>query len=169
MEREGGREWSTIEGKGEVDRERKRSGMGGSWVRSPLCFRRRDLASGWVRSHRCWGATRPVWSGVVCGGAIWGCVRNLAGSTLSSQFGVRFFFFFFFWKWFEGKLGDGFWTVGRHDLGWLELGWGELGYGFWTVWGVCSSSFSLFKHGFWKLFEVKIKPENILHPWALIL
>ena len=34
-----------------------------------------------------------------------------------------FFFFFFFRKWFEGKLGDGFWTVG----------WPELGDGFWTA------------------------------------
>ena len=29
---------------------------------------------------------------------------------------------FFFGKWFEGKLGDGFWIMGRHDLGWMELG-----------------------------------------------
>ena len=31
-------------------------------------------------------------------------------------------FFFFFWKWFKGKLGHGFWTMGRHDLGLPKLG-----------------------------------------------
>ena len=88
---------------------------------------------GWVR----WcdlGLDAVVQSGVVvcarvgCGGAIWGCgVRDITGSTLSScsWFGSFFFlfFFFFFWKWFEGKLGDGFWTVG----------WPEIGDGFWTA------------------------------------
>ena len=42
--------------------------------------------------------------------------------SLSLSLLVRFLFFFFFWKWFKGKLGDGFWTVGRHDLGWPKLG-----------------------------------------------
>ena len=115
--------------------------MGGSWVRSRWCFKWRNLASAGVRSRRCWGATRPVQSGVRCGGAIWGCVRDLVGSTFSS---CSWFdsFFFFFWKWFEGKLGDGFWTVGRHNLGWPELGWGELGYEFWIVWRVSLRSLS---------------------------
>ena len=45
---------------------------------------------------------------------------------------------FFFWKWFNGKLGDGFWIMGWHDLGWPELGWAgwslakvrlEMGFG----------------------------------------
>ena len=47
-------------------------------------------------------------------------------ASLSLSLGsVPFFFsfFFFFRKWFEGKLGDGFWTVG----------WPELGDGFWTA------------------------------------
>ena len=99
-------------------------------VQSQWCFRLRDLtnASGgaiWqvdgcdlahagVRRDRC-----DLGLGV-----IWGCVRDLTDSALSSQFGVWFFFFFFFWKWFEGKLGEGFWTVGWHNLGWSELGYG---------------------------------------------
>ena len=121
------------------------------------------MGGSWVRSHRCWGATRSVRSGVGCGGAIWGwmrwcdlglwCVLGLdamgrsrvvvcaISPTLLSLLALGSVLFFF-WKWFEGKLGDGFWIMGRHDLGWMELGWGELGYGFWTVWGVCSSFLS---------------------------
>ena len=67
--------------------------MGGSWVRSRWCFKWRDLASAGVRSRRCWGATRPVQSGVRCGGAIWGCVHNLVGSTFSSCSWFGSFFF----------------------------------------------------------------------------
>ena len=71
-------------------------------VQSQWCFRLRDLtnASGgaiWqvdgcdlahagVRRDRC-----DLGLGV-----IWGCVRDLTDSALSSQFGVWFFFFFFF-------------------------------------------------------------------------
>ena len=96
-------------------------------VRSRRCFRWRnlasgwfDLASGWVRSRQCWGAMRPVRSRVRCGGAIW--VVCAISPALLSLHDLGFGFFFFFLKWFEGKLGDGFWTVGRHNLGWLELG-----------------------------------------------
>ena len=92
-------------------------------VRSRRCFRWHnlasgwfDLASGWVRSRQCWGAMRPVRSGVVC------AILSALLSLHDLGFGSFFFFFFLFWKWFEGKLGDGFWTVGWHDLGWLELG-----------------------------------------------
>ena len=99
----------TIEGKGEVDRERERSSMGGSWVRSCQCW-------GWVRWYDLglWcvlGLDAMVRSGVVVCAILPALLSLLAlGLVL------------FFWKWFEGKLGDGFWTIGWHDLGWPELG-----------------------------------------------
>ena len=121
------------------------------------------MGGSWVRSRQCWGATRSVRSGVGCDGAIWGwmrwcdlglwCVLGLdamgrsrvvvcaISPALLSLLALGSVLFFF-WKWFEGKLGDGFWIMGRHDLGWMELSWGELGYGFWIVWGVCSSFLS---------------------------
>ena len=74
-----------------------------------------DLTDAGVRRDRCdLGLCAVVRSGVVC--AISPALLSLRNLGFGS------FFFFFFWKWFEGKLGDGFWTVGRHDLGWLELG-----------------------------------------------
>ena len=85
---------------------------------------------------------------VGCGGVILGCgVRDLAGSTLSSC--SWFDSFFSFWKWFEGKLGDGFWTMGRHNLGRPELGWAgrslaevslDMGFGLCEE---CARAFSL--------------------------
>ena len=85
------------------------------------------MSGSWVRSCRCWDATRSVRFRVGCGGAIWGCgvilgLDAVMRSGVRFLLLVRFFFFFFFWKWFEGKLGDGFWTMGRNDLGWSELG-----------------------------------------------
>ena len=84
------------------------------------------IGAGVRRDQRDLGLGAVVRSGVVvragvgCGGVILGCgVRDLAGSTLSS---CSWFGSFFFWKRFEGKLRDGFWTVGRHNLGWPELG-----------------------------------------------
>ena len=48
------REWSQIEGKGEVDRERERSVIGGSWVTRPV---QRGQASGEAKIE-----TKRVWS-----------------------------------------------------------------------------------------------------------
>ena len=63
-------------------------------VRSRRCFRRRnlasgwfDLASGWVRSRQCWGAMRPVRSGVVC------AILSALLSLHDLGFGTFFFFF----------------------------------------------------------------------------
>ena len=60
MERRGKREWSTSEGKGEVDRERERSGMGGS-CESKLMEEGSELLDV-DRSCRCRGAgVRSRW------------------------------------------------------------------------------------------------------------
>ena len=48
-----------------------------------------------VRSRKWLGAISPV-LGCDETGAIWGCVRDLVGSTLSSRSRVWYFFFFFF-------------------------------------------------------------------------
>ena len=53
MERRRKREWSTSEGKGEVDRERERSGMGGSFG-SKLMEEGSELLDV-DRSRQCWG------------------------------------------------------------------------------------------------------------------
>ena len=70
-----------------------------------------DLAGDRVRRDRCdLGLGAVMRCGVVC-----------AISPALISFCDLGFDSFFFWKWFEGKLGDGFWTVGWHDLGWPEL------------------------------------------------
>ena len=70
-----------------------------------------DLADARVRRDRCnLGLGAVMRCGVVC--AISPALISLCDLGFDS---------FFFWKWFEGKLGDGFWTVGWHDLGWPEL------------------------------------------------
>ena len=70
-----------------------------------------DLADARVRRDLCnLGLGAVMRCGVVC--AISPALISLCDLGFDS---------FFFWKWFEGKLGDGFWTVGWHDLGWPEL------------------------------------------------
>ena len=60
MERRRKREWSTSEGKGEVDRERERSGMGGSCGSELMEEGSELLEVDW--SLRCWGAgVRSRW------------------------------------------------------------------------------------------------------------
>ena len=60
MERRGKREWLTSEGKGEVDRERERSGMGGSCGSELMEEGSELLDVDW--SRRCWGAgVRSRW------------------------------------------------------------------------------------------------------------
>ena len=60
-----------------------------------------DLVSAGVRRDQCdLGLGAVVQSGVVC---------TISPALLSLlALGLVLFFFSFFWKWFEGKLGDGF-------------------------------------------------------------
>ena len=48
-------------------------------------------------------------SGVGCGDAMWGCVRNLASSNLSLRSRVRFFFFFGNGLKVSLEMGSGLW------------------------------------------------------------
>ena len=70
---------------------------------SPMLGCNLNGASGYAISPMLQAARSGKWMGVIspmlgCDeiSAIWGCVRDLTDSALSSQFGVWFFFFFFF-------------------------------------------------------------------------
>ena len=120
MERRGKREWSTSEGKGEVDRERERSGMGGS-CGSKLMEEGSELLDV-DRSRRCWGAgVRSRWcldeQSTHCRvegmrTAIWPVQSWVRWHDLSLSLFARLWvllslplsLFVRFWKWFEVKI-----------------------------------------------------------------
>ena len=144
-ERRRKREWSKIEGKGEVDWERERPGMSGSWVRCRQCYDTISVVLQVVWSRRCfswcWGATRPVrsrrcWGWVQwCNLGLW-CDLGLCAQSrqLYSLFLllVQFFFFFFFFFFFLNGLKVN-----------LEIGFGPWGGKIWASRSVAKVSLDM--------------------------